>query len=436
VTVPSESASASLLSLPHLAQLGDGFAPQAPITLADTGLDSAVLADLALKTGYTVPNFTTEWAAIQLHLPLRIVQELLEQLRQDRLLEVLGQSGPIGYRFAVTQRGRERVTRLLEVSGYVGPAPVSLAAYIVLLESQLAHLPPVSADHVRSALSSLVLTPEAAALSGIAVSSGRSLFIFGPPGNGKTSVSRLLHSALKGELWIPHCIAVENNIIRVYDPQCHEAAKVTGAPAQIDTRWIKIRRPFIVVGGELTLETFDLTYSHSVHYYEAPLHFKANGGLFVIDDFGRERIRPQQLINRWITPLEHQIDYLVLHTGQKIQVPLRLMLILATNLSPESVTDPAFLRRLGYRLYLGQPDPEHYTQIFDCYAADRGVAVTPGLVGRLLERYRAENRELRCCEPRDLIERARDICHFQGRSFELTDDVINLAWLGYFGNKS
>jgi hypothetical protein len=434
VTVPSEST--GLSSLPHLAQIGDGFAPRAPITLADTGLDPAVLADLALKTGYTVPNFTTEWAALKLHLPLRIVQELLEQLRQDRLLEVLGQSGPISYRFAVTQRGRERATRLLEVSGYVGPAPVSLAAYITLLESQLAHLPPVSSDHVRTALSSLVLTPEATALAGVAVSSGRSLFIFGPPGNGKTSVSRLLHTALKGELWIPHCIAVENNIIRVYDPQCHEAAKAPGAPTQIDARWVKIRRPFIVVGGELTLETFDLTYSPSVHYYEAPLHFKANGGLFVIDDFGRERIHPQQLINRWITPLEHQIDYLVLHTGQKIQVPLRLMLVLATNLSPESVTDPAFLRRLGYRLYLGQPDAEHYQQIFDRYAAERGVSVVPGLVGRLLERYRAENRELRCCEPRDLIERARDICHFKGRSFELTDDVINLAWLGYFGNKS
>jgi hypothetical protein len=190
------------------------------------------------------------------------------------------------------------------------------------------------------------------------------------------------------------------------------------------------------VGGELTLEHFDLTFSAAARYYEAPVHLKANGGLFVVDDFGRERIQPQQLINRWITPLEHQIDYLTLHTGQKIQVPLKLMLILATNLSPESVTDPAFLRRLGYRLHLGEPAPEQYARIFERYAGDQGVAAAPDLIARLLDRYRAEGRELRCCEPRDLIERAGDICKYRGRPLELSDEVMNLAWIGYFGTMS
>src|SRR5262249_52685785 len=159
------------------------------------------------------------------------------------------------------------------------------------------------------------------------------------------------------------------NIIRLFDPQCHEPVETAAVPPSVDARWIRIRRPFIVVGGELTLEHFDLTYSAAARYYEAPVHLKANGGLFVIDDFGRERIKPHQLINRWITPLEHQIDSLTLHPGQKIQTPLRLMLVLATNLSPESVTDPAFLRRLGYRLFLGQPTPEQYTRIFERYAS-------------------------------------------------------------------
>jgi predicted ATPase with chaperone activity len=409
--------------------------PQAPLDLADTGLDPAFLADLTLKAGYTVPNFRTEWAARRLHLPLPLVQDILEQLRADRLVEALGQDGLFGYRFAVTQRGRERATRLLEVSGYVGPAPVSLPAYTTLLERQLTQLPPALPEDVDAALSRLVLSPEAVQLAGFAAASGRSLLLFGPPGNGKTTLGRLLHSALKGELWIPHCIAVENSVIRIFDAQCHEPAPIPAAPPfPFDARWVRIRRPFLVVGGELTLDAFDLTFSPSVRYYEAPLHVKANGGLFLIDDFGRERVEPQQLINRWISPLEHQIDHLVLHTGQKIQIPLRLLLVLATNLDPQTVTDDAFLRRLGYRLQLGQPTPEQFVHIFNRYASQQGLEVDPALLDRLLERYRLHGRELHGCEPRDLIERARDICQFRGQPLTLNDEILNLAWLGYFGN--
>jgi hypothetical protein len=413
----------------------NGCAPRAPCDLSEADIDPGILADLTLKAGYTVPSFSTDWAARRLHLPLALMQEILEHLRIDRLTEALGQDGPFGYRFAVTPRGRDRAVRLLETSGYVGPAPVSLAAYGAMLEWQLAALPPASPDDVRAALAGLVLPPEAVQLAGFAASSGRSLFLFGPPGNGKTTLSRCLHAALKSELWVPHCIAVEHNVIRVFDTQCHQRVDDPGIPSsQVDARWVRVRRPFIVVGGELTLDAFDLTYSPSVRYYEAPLHLKANGGLFLIDDFGRERIEPQQLINRWICPLEHQIDHLVLQTGQKIQVPLRLLLVLATNLSPETVTDAAFLRRLGYRLHLGQPGPEQYAQIFEEYAARQGSKVGPALLAGLLRRYRAEGRELRCCEPRDLIERARDISRFRDQPFELNEETLGLAWLAYFGN--
>jgi hypothetical protein len=421
--------------LPRLVWGEDRYAPQAPRDLSEAGIDPGFLADLALKAGFTLPSFSTDWAARRLHLPLPLMQEILEQLRVERLTEALGQDGPFGYRFAVTPRGRERAARLLETSGYVGPAPVSLAAYTALLERQLADLPPASPDDVRAALAGLVFPPEVVQLAGFAASSGRSLFLFGPPGNGKTTLSRCLHAALKGELWVPHCIAVEHSVIRVFDAQCHQPVPAPGfSPAQVDARWVCIRRPFLVVGGELTLDAFDLTYSPSLRYYEAPLHLKANGGLFLIDDFGRERVEPQQLINRWITPLEHQIDHLALQTGQKIQVPLRLLLLLATNLGPETVTDAAFLRRLGYRLHLGQPTPEQYAQIFEAYAAGQGARVEPALLARLLQRYRAAGRELRCCEPRDLIERARDICRFCDRPFELNDETLGLAWLAYFGN--
>jgi hypothetical protein len=420
---------------PRLVPWADGHAPRAPVTVGETGINSAVLADLALKAAYSVPSFTTEWSAQRLRLPIPIVQELLEQLRVDRLVEVLGQAGPFGYRFTVTQRGREHAGRLMEISGYVGPAPVSLADYGAMLEWQLANLPPVAPEEAQAALADLVLTPEAVQVAGLASASGRSLFVFGPPGNGKSSLSRALHVAQKGALWVPHCIAIESNIIRVFDPQSHQPLDSTRAPAgQLDGRWVHIRRPLIMVGGELTLEAFDLTYSPSVRYYEAPLHFKANGGLFLIDDFGRERIEPHELVNRWITPLEHKIDFLTLHTGQKIQVPLQLMLILATNLSLEKVTDPAFLRRLGYRLYLGEPSPEQYASIFERYAAGAGAVATAELISWILERYRAEGKELRCCEPRDLIERARDVCRYRGQAFRLDQETLELAWTGYFGN--
>jgi hypothetical protein len=198
---------------------------------------------------------------------------------------------------------------------------------------------------------------------------------------------------------------------------------------------VRIRRPLVVVGGEVTLDSFDLSYSTAVRYYEAPLHFKANGGTFLIDDFGRERVDPHEMLNRWITPLEHQIDYLTIRAGQKIKVPLRQTLIIATNLSPESVTDPAFLRRMGYRVYLGSPTPEQYGQIFERYVQRLGLEAPPGIIPRLLDRYKAEGRELRCCEPRDLLERICDICRFREQPLILKEELLDLAWIGYFGSK-
>ena len=191
----------------------------------------------------------------------------------------------------------------------------------------------------------------------------------------------------------------------------------------------------IVGGSEMTLESFDLIYSPSMRYYEAPLHMKANGGMFLIDDFGRHRVDPHELLNRWIIPLENRIDYLTLRTGKKIQIPLLESLIIATNLDPKQVTDPAFLRRMGYRLCLAAPSPERYRAILERYADRFGIPIQPGLVERLFERYASEGRELRGCEPRDLIERVRDICRFTGRPLELNDDVMTLAWSGYFGTK-
>jgi len=411
--------------------------PTAPTCLNDTGLDPDVLLNLTLKLAYSCPQFDTEWATRQLCLPLSLTSEVLEQLRVQKLIEVLGGAGPFTYRFRITQTGRERGEWLMSVSGYVGPAPVSLEAYTSMLLLQLPRLPNASPSGVAAALADLVLPEQTVELAGLAACSGRSLFLYGPPGNGKTSLGRLLHQTLPGNLWIPHCIGIENQVIRMYDRQCHRDA-TPDLPAEVthryDERWVCIRRPLILVGGELTLHDLDLIYDSSRRYYEAPLHFKANGGIFILDDFGCQQTPPNELLNRWIVPLEQQVDYLTLRTGQQIQVPFQSMLVLSTNRDPQAVMAPGLLRRMGYRVRLDDPTPEDYTLIFTRYASRYGVEVPAGLLDWLLVRYRSQQRPLRSCEPRDLVERARDICTYRGYRLELTQEIMSLAWQGYFGD--
>jgi hypothetical protein len=417
---------------------GEIDGPQAPTDVTDTGIEPEILADLVLKMANTVPYFTTEWAVERLCLRPSIVSELLDQLVEEKQLEIRGQVGPMNYRFAVTGQGHRRGDQLMEISAYVGPAPVPLEAYVETLEWQFARFPKIAPEDVTAAISELVLPEEAAQIAGLAVSSGRSLFVFGPPGNGKSTLGRLLHRALRGDLWIPYCIAIGSHVIRLFDPQCHEPIPEdprAAAAQQLDRRWVHIRRPFIVVGGELTLEALDLAHGYSRGFYEAPLHVKANGGVFLLDDFGCQHVAPHELVNRWIIPLEHQLDYLTLQTGQQIQVPFRQFLIISTNLNPSEVTTPGLLRRLGYRLYLGNPSSERYSRIFEEYCVRSGIDAPPELLPWLLQRYEREERPLRCCEPRDLIERARDISEYRGQQLELDTEVTDLAWKGYFASQ-
>jgi hypothetical protein len=422
--------------LPRLHRVGDMVVPTAPQDIASCGLEEGDLNELVIRLAYGVARFSTTWVCQQLRLTLPVVQEVMRELAVEGLVEELWQSGQSSSQYRITPAGRELAVRYLEVCGYIGPAPVRLETYSTMLRWQFANTPPVLPEHVTACLSHLVLTQKAMQMAGLAVASGRSLFVFGPPGNGKSSVGRAIRSALQGDYWIPHCISVGKTVIRVYDEQCHEKVDIPAdKSAMIDQRWVRIKRPLIVVGGELNLEMLDLIWSPSLRYYEAPPHLKANGGVFLVDDFGRERISPEQLLNRFITPMEHQVDYFTLSTGQKLMLPLRHVLIIATNLDPDKVTDPAFLRRMGYRLFLGAPTPEQYTKIFAMYAQKQGATVTPEAIAGVLEKYKTYNRELRCCEPRDLIERSLDICRFHNRQFELSPKVLDLAWVGYFGEK-
>lgn len=395
------------------------------------------ITGLVLKSVQVVPHFTTDWVADQVRLPRVLTSEVLDRLMADRMVEVIGQDGPLSYRWAISDKGRQRALRLLDICGYVGPAPVSADAYNTMTEWQCDHLPDVSPTDVAGIGRSLVLTREAIDIAGLAALSQRSLFLYGPPGNGKTSIGYLLNKCLKGELWVPHSIAVGDSVIRVFDPQVHEEAPLRLTREEeslIDRRWVRIKRPFVIAAGELQLEDLDLAYSQALAYYESPLHIKANGGIFMLDDFGYQRINPFQLLNRWVFPLEHGIDFLTLKTGQKLFVPFRQMLVVSTNLDPESVMEPAILRRIGYRLFLGNPSGPEYARIFRQYLVRYNVTPDEDVIETLVRRHDKENKPMRGCVPRDLIERVRDICRYRGHPFRIDHELLDLAWRGYFGN--
>jgi hypothetical protein len=255
----------------------------------------------------------------------------------------------------------------------------------------------------------------------------------GLPGTGKTAVSERLNSPLSGAVWIPFAIEIDSQIIRVYDAHCHRLVSGTPTPGEYDHRWIQIERPMIMVGGDLTLENTDLVWSEASRYYEAPFQLKSNGGTLIIDELGRQRVSSRDLLNRWILPLEKRVDFLTLQSGKKFEVPFEQLVVFSTNLEEKEFVDDAFLRRMGYRARLELPSPAAYGEIFRRASLARGLRADESCVEYLLQKYGAERRPMKSCEPRDLLNRITDICVFEGRPMELNEKLIDAAWGHYFG---
>jgi predicted ATPase with chaperone activity len=409
------------------------FAPPIPESIEATGLSFQFLADLALKTSATESTVTTAAIAERMCLSAPLAEQLLQHLYREKLVEIRGNVGINNNRYALLDRGWDTLRRVLGISGYVGPTPVSLAAYTAMMRSQAQPEELVGPEQVSAAFSDLVLPDSLIQTLGFAINSRRSLFISGIPGTGKTSVAERINNALQTAVWIPYAVAVDEHVINVYDAHNHERTLDEDNFDVYDKRWLRIMRPLILVGGEMTLESTDLTYNSAARYYEAPFQVKANCGTLVIDDFGRQRVEPEDLLNRWIVPLERKVDFLTLHTGKKISVPFEELVVFSTNLEPSRLVDEAFLRRMGYRVRIEPPAEDTYRRIFERYAENEGVSYDESVLDYLMTKYQAEKRVMKACEPRDLISRFLDICQYKGLPPALTKDLLDLAWNNYFG---
>jgi predicted ATPase with chaperone activity len=419
-----------------------GF-PAAPRTLADAGLPFDMVVALTLKTLHFLDELSGTAIASRLGLQYSVVDPILRHLKITHLVEVSGGglTGGPAFVYRLTEAGRMRALLSLEQSQYVGAAPVPLAAYAAYMRAFAAAAPKTATrERVRKAFRKLVLSQRVLDQLGPAVNGGHSLFVYGPPGNGKSVIAQAIAGLLDGEIAIPHAIVADGHIIRVFDASAHDAIPVseeTGALAAAervdDGRWVRCKRPMVTVGGELELSDLDLSYRASANVYQAPLQLTANGGILIIDDFGRQKCSPVAMLNRWITPLESRVDYLTLQTGQKLVVPFAVLVVFATNIRPSELLDEAFLRRIRYKVFAESPTLEDFKRIFEGCCRERNLPFDESLVDELVaDVFDPRRIPLRGTHPRDLIDQALSLADYQSQPRQLTRALLRDASASYF----
>ncbi len=417
-------------------------APIMPTTIESTGLSAKFLANLVLKSIHVIGFETGPEIAGFLKLSQPVVEKLLTGLKQQSLVEILGSVSatvPL-LRYGLTSCGRELAMEAVKQCEYVGPAPVNLDDYKAQVARQSITKERVTTRSLVEALSHLVLHSRLVRRLGPAVNSGRSMLLYGPPGNGKTSISEAIGRVFRQSIYIPYCLEVDGQVIKIFDPTVHspltdDAVVTLGDEETIsllkrrdDPRWIRCRRPVIIVGGELTLDMLDLDFDPLSKFYEAPVQVKASGGVFIIDDFGRQLVRPKDLLNRWIIPLEKRIDYLTVHTGKKFDMPFDELIIFSTNIPPNQLMDAALLRRVKYKLRIDPPQFSDYVKIFRRVCEDNELELNEGILNYLLnDFYPKTGSGCAAFHPLFIVEHAMATCRFEGVQPHLTLDLVKDA---------
>ena len=437
-------------------QAAPASAPRSPTTLTEAGLHLGQLSDLVLKQLYLQGTGLGGDIARSIRLPFSLIDEALRALREQKCVEVASGDvvGRVSYRFALTDLGRGRARETFENCRYVGPAPVPIEQYIIQCRRQPVTGTPCTPAALRAAFKDFVIRPSLLSDLGPAVCSGKSIFVYGPPGNGKTLIAKGLGRFLNlfgGEIYVPYAIQAENSIITLYDPGIHqttddadlarrgmassssEQSSYVVHDGPVDMRWRRIKRPVVITGGELTLDMLELQYSKVANFYTAPLHIKANGGVFLIDDFGRQLVSPKDLLNRWIVPLEERVDYLTLTSGRKLMLPFEQLCIFSTNLDPKELVDDAFLRRIKHKIKIEAPNRELYSVIFQLVCRQRKIPYDATIVEALFRNHYDQGRTPRSSDPRDLLEMAHAICSFHEQPLVLSEDLIAECARRFFG---
>lgn len=417
---------------------GDAFLPVEPESFAAARLTDSEVEALTLKRLLARGNATGRELADEVKLPFVLLDELLRQMKSDQIVVHKGAAAMNDYQYQLSDVGRERARRLSEHCTYSGAAPVALCDYITSVEAQsLVNLRPTKED-LHKAFEGLLLNPKILDRLGPAINSGRGMFLFGPPGNGKTSIAERVTGAFGKTIWIPRAIGVDGEIIRLYDPVNHEEAPLAANSGlidqrKIDKRWVRIVRPTIIAGGELTMSALEVTINTSTGISEAPLQLKSNCGTLVIDDFGRQRMPVDELLNRWIVPLEKRYDFLNLPNGKKISVPFDQLIIFSTNLEPRDLVDEAFLRRIPYKIEAIDPTEEEFHSLFEMMAPKMGFEYDRQVIEYLIEtHYKKVGRPFRFCQPRDLLLQVQNYCSYHDDTPVLTNHYFDLACENYF----